>query len=290
VNAVQVDVFCSQQPMYAAHRRRQYSTVLTAEVNRKGVLDVDTVKGCAAGMAGRPMGCYGACYAAATARFRGIDFTKAVTRTTYGAAHTSRIEHAVKMAPHGLFRVGTMGDPCHDWEHTVQAVEWLASYAVPVVVTKHWYIATDEQLRRLVRCGAVLNTSVSALDTAPQLSHREGQVKRYARLGGVSVSRAVSCDFDRSHPTGLRLADIQDRLLSQRHVIDNPLRIPTNHELVVSGVVRVHARRDLATVRMVSVARDDTYIGHCDMCPEKCGVAFCGPSHPRPRHPQQQLL
>ena len=50
---------------------RLYRDVLTADVNDKGVLDIDTVKGCTAGMAARDGGCYGACYAATIAKFRG---------------------------------------------------------------------------------------------------------------------------------------------------------------------------------------------------------------------------
>ena len=60
---------------------RRYSNVLTADVNDKGVLDVDVVKGCTAGMNARPgSGCYGACYAAKIAKYRGIDFSVSVTR------------------------------------------------------------------------------------------------------------------------------------------------------------------------------------------------------------------
>lgn len=54
---------------------------LTASVNIKGVIDVDTVKGCALGMKAHPDGgCYGVCYAAKTAKYLGYDFTKSVCR------------------------------------------------------------------------------------------------------------------------------------------------------------------------------------------------------------------
>jgi hypothetical protein len=58
---------------------KRYSPLLTADVNDKGVLDVDTVKGCTIAAHGEK-GCYNACYAASIARFRGIDFSRAVTR------------------------------------------------------------------------------------------------------------------------------------------------------------------------------------------------------------------
>ena len=55
---------------------RLYSNVITASVNRKGVLDVDTVKGCALGMLAYPGGgCYGECYARKTATLYGFNFS-----------------------------------------------------------------------------------------------------------------------------------------------------------------------------------------------------------------------
>ena len=140
---------------------RRYSEFLTAEVNSKGVLDVDVVKGCTAGMAANmPNGCYGNCYAAAIAKFRGIDFSQSVTRKVFGVTHAKDIERTVKAAPLGFFRIGTMGDPCHAWEATCEIVEWLSPFATPVIVTKHWMKATDDQFRRLIdRKSTRLNSS-----------------------------------------------------------------------------------------------------------------------------------
>jgi hypothetical protein len=272
---------------------RRYQGVMTADVNEKGVLDVDTVKGCTAGMNARPgTGCYGGCYAANIARFRGIDFAQAVVRKVGSAANARKIERAVRAAPEGFFRVGTMGDPCHAWEHTVRTVEWLAPLAVPVIVTKHWMVATDEQLSRLVACGTVLNTSVSALDTAGELAHRERQIARYAALGGVSVARIVSCDFD-PHTTdeGRHMAEVQARLFTLTPTLDNPLRVPRTHALVRRGIIRVRSVRDLATLRTISIGEESTtYLGHCSACPDKCGLTACGSQHPRPEPDQMSLF
>ncbi len=270
---------------------RRYCDTLTAEVNRKGVLDIDTVKGCSSGLAAHPNGgCYGACYACAIARFRGIDFSQAVVRRVHGSGHADRIERTVRSAPYGFFRVGMMGDPSHAWPHTVSVVEWLAPLAVPVIVTKHWRTADDGDVCRLVECGAVLNTSISALDTLAELSHRKRQISRYAAFGGVSVARIVSCQFNPAVPEGARLAAIQAGLFSEQpNVIDNPLRIPRTHELVRSGVVLVRRVRDLATVRSMSLDRQGTYTGHCNGCPDRCGLSWCGISHPKPRSPQITL-
>lgn len=271
-------------PASAMTGARAYRDILTADVNEKGVLDVDTVKGCTAGMNARPVtGCYGGCYAAKIARFRGIDFSRAVTRKVGSASNARKIERAVRAAPEGFFRVGTMGDPSHAWEHTVRVIEWLAPLAVPVIVTKHWLVASDAQLIRLVACGTVLNTSVSALDTPAELAHRERQVARYAALGGVSVARIVSCDFNTNTEEGRRMAGVQARLFTLIPVLDNPLRVPRTHDLVQRGIIRVRALRDLASLRTISVVNPTTYVGHCSSCPDKCGLVACGTQHPRPQ-------
>jgi hypothetical protein len=60
---------------------RRYKPILTAVKNAKGVLDVDTVKGCSIGMAAYlGVGCYSECYAAKTAARYGIDFSMSVSR------------------------------------------------------------------------------------------------------------------------------------------------------------------------------------------------------------------
>ena len=61
--------------------KQKYSRRLTASINSKGVLDIDTVKGCAMGMEAHPDGgCYGHCYAYKMARARGFNFEKSISR------------------------------------------------------------------------------------------------------------------------------------------------------------------------------------------------------------------
>lgn len=272
------------------HQPRPYSGVLTADVNEKGVFDVDVVKGCTSGMAARPNGgCYNACYAATIAKFRGLDFGRSVVRTVHTRAQAEQIERAVKASPQGFFRIGTMGDPCHAWEATVETVEWLSPYATPVIVTKHWHRASDDQLRRLIACHSVLNTSVSGLDKPAELKHREREMKRYAALGGHSVARIVSCDFVKSNPEAARMASIQERLFSYPYVIDNPLRVSRTHPLVVAGIIRLVVQKDLNSERTISIARADAYVGNCAGCPDQCGLSSM-PHHPKPTAPQYRLL
>lgn len=270
---------------------RKYRDALTADVNDKGVLDIDVVKGCTLGMAARPShGCYDACYAATIAKFRGIDFSQSVVRKVHTRAQALQIERAVKAAPEGFFRIGTMGDPCHAWQETVEVVEWLAPFAMPVIVTKHWMRATDEQFKRLIACDTVLNTSVSALDKRNELKHREHELNRYANLGGHSLARVVSCEFNLSNTDGARMNEIQNRLFAYPFVIDNPLRVARIHPLVQTGVIRLTVQKDLNTNRTISIARADAYVGHCMGCPDKCGLSSVPAGHPIPIQPQHQLF
>ena len=255
-------------------RRVRYKDVLTAVVTTKGMLDVDTVKGCSAGMRAYPNGgCYGVCYAAKIARSHGVDFATSVTRTAKADSERRAVERAVKKAPQGVFRVGTMGDPCHDWEATVETVEWLSRYARPVIVTKHWTAMDDRQIRRLVAVEAVLNTSVSALDTSAELGYRLLQRARYLDAGGHSVLRIVSCKYVETNEHGRTLAGIQRGLFALAPVIDNPIRLTWRDRLTGSGLICVDERQDLTAVRVVSVA-NDAYLGHCRQCTDLCGVAL----------------
>ena len=271
---------------------RRYSDELTAVVNAKGVLDVDTVKGCTAGMNARPDGgCYNACYAAKIANFRGMDFNTAVTRRVYTAAQREKIQNTVRKNSLGFFRIGTMGDPCHDWTVTVETIEWLAPFAVPVVITKHWQKASDEHIKRMIRAGAVLNTSISALDTDPERKHRIGQFWRYKLAGGRSVARIVSAKFNRSHPEGERMAVIQDELWKLPSVLDNPLRVTSSHPLVASGAIETSLLLDLGDDPVsISLERSDTYLGHCSACPDLCGAIREEIEMKKHTDPQDQLF
>lgn len=271
---------------------RGYSDILTVDINNKGVLDVDTVKGCTFGVkAHGEKGCYQGCYAAAIAKFRGIDFSKAVVRKVKTRAQAKQIEKAVKAAPLGFFRVGTMGDPCHSWDETVETVSWLAPFATPVIITKHWRKATTEQLKQLVKAGAMINTSVSALDAPKQLAKRENEIARYAELGGTSIARVVSCDFNTETEQGALMAKTQSRLMAYKLMIDNPLRIAGNHQLTTSGLVRVRKVQDLIAVRTISIADDSkTYLGHCNGCTELCGLGMVDKPVYKPAAPQHELF
>ena len=107
------------------HGMRSYNPVITVRENAKGVLDVDTVKGCTLGMKAYPNGgCYGECYASKTASFYGFDFKRSVTRRLFNA-DIPKIFCTVRDHPSAWYRIGTFGDPCHAWEETVVICETL---------------------------------------------------------------------------------------------------------------------------------------------------------------------
>ena len=175
--------------------REKYKTRITVSVNRKGVLDVDTVKGCTLGMAAYPHGgCYGLCYANSASELYGWDFPISVSRRPTDSERRT-IEKSVRRHKATWFRIGNMGDPCHDWDVTVEVCEWLHEIKIPVVVSKHWIVMSDDQLSRLAECGVVFNTSISAMDTRDEIQHRLGQWDRIRRAGAVSRLRIVSAKF-----------------------------------------------------------------------------------------------
>lgn len=286
------DLFDDSIPRDRKLGLRAFADTLTIDINQKGVLDIDTVKGCAAGIGAHgPKGCYQACYAANIAKFRGFDFSQAITRTLKNKAQARAIERAVKASPLGFFRIGTMGDPCHAWEHTISVIEWLAPFAVPVIITKHWWRASDDQIRRLVATGTILNTSVSALDSDVHLARRLSEIERYRFAGGTSVARVVSCDWNTDDPIGAAKDRVQQRLFALVPMIDNPLRTTSTHPLVRAGVMRLRKVKDLAGERTVSIATGSkTYLGHCGGCSDLCGLGLLAKRDARPDSPQFQMF
>jgi hypothetical protein len=253
---------------------RRYKPVLTVSENRKGVLDVDTVKGCAVGISAYPDGgCYGECYAYKTASLYGIDFTTSVSRRMTRQQWPS-IFCAVRDHYASWYRIGTAGEPSHDWENTIDVCESLAGTGkVPVVITKHWTPLSDDQLIRLRRVNAVVNTSTSGLDTDAQIKHRVRQMGRLRDAGIRSVCRVVTCNFGASEWARER-RERQEYLLSLAPVIDNPLRASKSNPRVISGdIVLTRHNESVGGGKLVSLHSKSAYLGTCERCPDQCGVA-----------------
>jgi hypothetical protein len=253
---------------------RRYQPWLTVTENRKGVVDVDTVKGCTHGMRAYPQGgCYGECYAAKTARQYGINFGQSVSRQFCGREHRDTLVKRMLPLRAKWYRVGTAGDPCHDWTHTIAVLRVLRwTKKIPVVITKHWVALTDKQIDDLRWLKAVVNTSTSALDTDREIRHRLEQRERL-RAGGVrSVLRVVTCDFGTSEWARARRGT-QEHLLALEPSIDNPLRVRRSNPHVLSGAIRATRRQDsIGGGKLVSVHSPTAYLGTCQACPDQCGV------------------
>jgi len=250
-----------------------YKPVLTASENLKGVLDVDTVKGCYSGMAAYPgTGCYGACYAATTAKLYGRDFTVAVSRKPAPWSWKT-VWRQVRDFDANWYRIGTAGDPSHDWNNTVEVCELLKTTGKhPVIITKHWQKLSDEHIARLLAVNAVINTSVSGLDTPAELRHRLGQIERLRSAGIKSVARVVSCNFGLTE-WAIERKKTQDELLKLSPMIDNPLRIQANDQRVIDGHLIVdRVAGAVGGGKTISLHNKDTYLGHCAGCSDQCGA------------------
>lgn len=252
---------------------RRYLPILTAVENQKGVLDVDTVKGCTLGMKARPEGgCYGECYANKIAERYGIDFTVSVSRKLTPATRTT-VFCTVRDYPASWYRIGTAGEPCHDWDNTAEVCEYLSGTGkTPVIITKHWIPLTDEHIGRFRAVGAVFNTSVSGLDSDAQTRYRVAQIMRLRSAGVRSVARVVTCDYGNSAWATAAKAT-QDYLLSLAPVIDNPLRAEASNPRVLSGdIILTRKPEAIGGGKLVSLHNENTYLGTCEACPDQCGV------------------
>jgi hypothetical protein len=252
---------------------RRYLPILTAVENQKGVLDVDTVKGCTLGMRAYPeTGCYGECYAKKIAARYGIDFTTSVSRKLTPWSRRT-VFFAIRDFPASWYRIGTAGDPCHDWANTVEVCEAMkATGKIPVIITKHWISLSDDQILRFKRVSAVINTSTSGLDTDAQTKHRVRQIERLKSFGVVSVNRVVTCDYGDTE-WAKRCKARQDYLLTITPMIDNPLRASKNHEHVIDGGIKLtRMEHAVGGGKLVSLHNPHVYLGTCTNCPDQCGV------------------
>jgi len=266
---------------------RMYSHILTVSENRKGILDVDTVKGCTSGMGAYPNGgCYGECYAQKVAHRFNLDFAKSVSRKFLDREHVATIIRLMNFYRTSWYRVGTSGDPSHDWGNTLMVCRVLRHTGkIPVIVTKHWEVLSDSQMSELRKLGAVINTSTSGMDTAEEIKHRVEQFKRLCNAGLRSVCRVVTCDYGTSI-WARECKEKQEFLLSLAPVIDNPFRVGKSHPRVLSGEILVTRKDECVGGRFVSLHLPSIHLGICKNCSDQCGVDYSTLSN----NPTQQQL
>lgn len=253
---------------------RRYHDSITASVNLKGCMDVDTVKGCSAGMRSQTGGCYGECYANKIAARYGLAFGESVNRGFVDQwQHRDVLCRQLRAHALSWYRIGVMGDPSHDWRHTLSVIRHLRpAEKTAVIVTKHWTAMTDDQVSQLLDLDVVVQTSTSALDTPAQTKYRVGQIERLRGCGVTSINRVVTCEFGDTE-WALERARVQRELLSLEPVIDTPLRVSPGNPRVLSGEILTTRRPDaIGGGTLVSLHDPDVFLGNCADCPDQCGV------------------
>jgi hypothetical protein len=254
-----------------------YRPVLTVVENKKGVLDVDTVKGCELGMQAYPEGgCYGECYANKNAVRYGYDFSVSVTRKIIDREHMGTLIRLMNNYSVTWYRIGTAGDPCHDWKNTLTVCRALRhTHKVPIIITKHWIELSDIQLYELKELSAVVNTSTSGLDTDCEINYRISQIERIRDFGIQSVCRVVTCKYGNSE-WARECKEKQDYLMSLKPIVDNPLRASkTNIRVVNNDIILSRNDESVGGGKFVSLNNEDSYLGECKYCPDQCGIDFC---------------
>lgn len=256
---------------------KAYGTKISLSKNSRGVYCIDTVMGCASGMSARAGGCYGDCYAARTAKRYGHDFSVNVLRDFEDHNHVAEVVRQINSARSPFVRIGCSGDPSEDWPHTLSVlrkIQWCNKEIV--IITRHWNILTDDQLRWLSELNLCINTSISALDDQATLDSCLWQYRRI-ETWCKSVLRIISCDFNLGHPEGRRMAEVQDRLFNEPSVIDTVFRPSKNNPLVASGIINVTQEKFNGKRTIASKRNPRTYMGKCACCPDQCGVSVYSP-------------
>ena len=251
---------------------REYSTRIALVKNSRGIYSLDTVMGCASGMANEPGGCYGDCYSANASKRYGYDFSKSVLRSFESEAHRRLTVNRINRIPLDFVRIGSSGDPSEDWAHTIGILKGIDKCNKQIVIiTRHWTSLTDEHLKYLGTINVVFNTSVSALDK-PEV--REHCVAQYNRLKPwcKSILRVVSCDFNLNNQRGHKMARVQAELFANDATIDTVFRPNKRNPLVTDGVINVNRAKFMNGLHLVSKNNPSTYLGKCSTCHEMCGL------------------
>lgn len=255
---------------------RQYSEKISLTKNSRGIYSLDTSMGCSSGMANNKGGCYNDCYAAKSAKLYGYDFSKTVLRSFENKYHEREIINAISRIDLDFVRIGTMGDPSENWEHTLRVMDVIKRCNKNIVIiTKHWTNLTVDQLEQIATMRVCINTSVSALDNHELLENSLNQyhlLKQYCK----SVLRIVSADFNLENPEGLRLSILQHNLFKNEDTLDTVLRVNKNNQYVKDDIINIKQGKFLGKKQWISKFNKKTYLGKCGTCKEMCGITGGG--------------
>ena len=261
---------------------KQYKNIISLSKNERGILDLDTIKGCKSGLLENEKGCYNDCYAFKTAKRYGIDFSNSVLRSFENEQHKNLIVKQIEKIDMPFIRIGCSGDPSENWEHTINIIKQIressqlslfdiSSTKQVVIITRHWSVLTDEQLQKISKYNICINTSVSALDNDYLISK---SLNEYERLKPYckSVLRVVTCDFNELNNIGKEKAEIQRKLLKNESVIDTVFRPSKKNDFVVNEIINVKKMGFMKSKALVSKFNKKTYLGKCNTCLEMCGL------------------
>ncbi len=250
---------------------KPYSNKISLLKNDRGIYYIDTSVGCASGMNATEGGCYGDCYAAKFAKVYGYDFSTTVLRHFENKQHERQILSQIAKIRMPFIRIGASGDPSENWQHTVNILKVLQRCnSEIVIITRHWTLLTDEQLRYLSTINICINTSVSALDNEEMLQR---SLQQYERIKPYckSVLRIISCDFKDE-----RLAELQRLLFKNESTLDTVFRPSKNNKFITDGVINVREEVFNGKKQLASKYNRKTYMGKCSTCKEMCGVNIAG--------------
>lgn len=269
---------------------RTYNDDISLIKNGRGVYCIDTTMGCASGLENEAGGCYNDCYAAKTAKRYGHDFGKTVLRKFKHEGHKREILLQISKIKIPFIRIGCSGDPSENWEHTIDVLKTLSkSNTEIIIITRHWNLLTDEQLKYLSTKNICINTSISALDKHELLSNSLDQynrIKPYCK----SILRIVSCDFNLHNEIGKQLSIIQDSLFKNEATIDTVFRPSIKNKFVTNGIV--NAKKEVFNGKLVLASKRNrkTYMGKCGKCKEMCGQAISTGSSYKNKRPLVKQL
>jgi hypothetical protein len=261
---------------------KTYKDVISLSKNGRGIWDLDTIKGCASGLAESKDGCYGDCYAYKTAKRYGIDFGKSIERYFESEQHRKLIVNQIEKIDMPFIRIGCSGDPSENWQHTINIIKQIkensqlslfdiSSKKQIVIITRHWNKLTDSQLKEIAKYNICINTSVSAMDSQSLMNsciNEYNRIKPYCK----SILRVVTCDFNEHNNTGKEMAETQRKLLKNENIIDTVFRPSSKNKLVVNGVINVKKMAFMKSTALVSKFNKKTFLGKCGNCLEMCGL------------------
>lgn len=270
---------------------KPYSNKISITRNGRGVYCIDTTMGCESGLNNSVGGCYNDCYAARTAKRYGHDFSKTVLRNFENEGHKREILRQIDKVKMPFIRIGASGDPSENWQHTIHIIKVISKCNIEIVIiTRHWSILTESQLKYLSTVNICINTSISALDNLELMQKCLDQYQRI-KMYCKSVLRIVSCDFNLDNETGHRLAKIQVELFKNESTLDTVFRPSKRNKFITDGIINVKEEIFNGKKQLASKFNRKTYMGKCGTCHEMCGVNIINKnySYPEKRHLIQQL-